>query len=567
MRKVLLVSGRTSSGKSGLARRLSEEYGYFPIRTSEILRQIAHERGVKVDRNSLQRLGDELDADTDHRWVLDRVAPIIANTLEGTPIVIDCVRTAGQLKHFRSFRDYDVIHAHLYAPATELTERFLQAHPRMDPANILKKYRAADLMKNHSDIVFFKNDADVRINTGRTDSRDTLIRVAARLGLLSPSDTKCVDVIVGGQYGSEGKGHVAAYLSKEYDVLVRVGGPNAGHSVSSGSGVYVYHQLPSGSKDTDAKLLLGPGMTINVDKLLREIADCGVTPERLFIDPQAMIISDRDIASEKGLVATIASTGQGGGAAAARRITDRKDQGLVLARDVPQLLPYVGDGPNYRGSTSKQLEVAYSQGLSILLEGTQGSALSLFHGQYPYVTSRDTNVAGCLSEAGISPSRVRRILMVVRSTPIRVGDPDGSEGHTSGRLRRETTFEAVAKGARLDPAEVVRYEKTSTTNRPRRIGWFEWEQFRLACSLNGPTDIVLTFADYIDVKNREARRFEQLTEETIKFVEELERVSHAPVSLINTRFNREAESAYDIRSIIDRRSWLGRRRSADMSSK
>lgn len=436
---------------------------------------------------------------------------------------------------------------------------------RMDSKNILKKYRDADLMKNHDDIVFFKNDADVRINTGRTDSRDTLIRVAARLGLLSPSDTRCVDVIVGGQYGSEGKGHVAAYLSKEYDVLVRVGGPNAGHSVSSGSGVYVYHQLPSGSKDTDARLLLGPGMTINVKKLLKEIEDCGVSADRLYIDPQAMIIDERDIAAERGLVSVIASTGQGGGAAAARRITDRKDLKLVLARDVPELEQYVGVKPNYRGSTVRQLEMAYRQGHSILLEGTQGSALSLFHGQYPYVTSRDTNVAGCLSEAGISPSRVRRILMVVRSTPIRVGDPDGEAGHTSGRLKRETTFEAVAKGAKLDPAEVVRYERTSTTDRPRRIGWFEWEQFRLACSLNGPTDIVLTFADYVDVKNRDARRFEQLTEETIKFVEELERVSHAPVSLINTRFNREAESAYDIRSIIDRRSWLARRASGRVS--
>ena len=114
------------------------------------------------------------------------------------------------------------------------------------------------------------------------------------MGLHSPPDVRCVDVLVGGQYGSEGKGHVAAYLSREYDVLVRVGGPNAGHTVASRSGVYTYHQLPSGARDTDARLLLGPGMTVHVESLIKEIDECKVTPERLFIDPQVMIIEEED---------------------------------------------------------------------------------------------------------------------------------------------------------------------------------------------------------------------------------------------------------------------------------
>ena len=178
------------------------------------------------------------------------------------------------------------------------------------------------------------------------------------------------------------------------------------------------------------------------------------------------------------------------------------------------------------------MEIAYRAGQSILLEGTQGSGLSLYHGLYPHVTSRDTNVAGCMAEAGISPSRVRRILMVVRPTPICVGNPDG-EG-TSGPLKHEVTFEEVAKSAKLDPVEVTKLEKTSTTKRDRRVGWFEWEQFRQACALNAPTDIVLTFADYIDAKNQSARRFEQLTQDTIKFIEELERVARR-LCLLSTR--------------------------------
>jgi adenylosuccinate synthase len=274
-----------------------------------------------------------------------------------------------------------------------------------------------------------------------------------------------------------------------------------------------------------------------------------------------MIIEDEDLESERELVTKIASTGRGGGAAAARRITGRKPGKVRLARDVPELMPYVGDAPPYRGSTTARLERAYRKGYSILLEGTQGSGLSLFHGPYPHVTSRDTNVAGCLAEAGISPSRVRRILLVVRPTPIRVGDPDqktdGDE--TSGILKHETSFEEIATQAGLDPKEVQALEKTSTTHRARRVGWFEWDQFRYACSLNAPTDIVLTFADYINSQNERARRFEQLTPDTIKFIEELERIAQAPVSLINTRFPRNTDERIDLRTVIDRRNWTNRR--------
>lgn len=148
--------------------------------------------------------------------------------------------------------------------------------------------------------------------------------------------------------------------------------------------------------------------------------------------------------------------------------------------------------------------------------------------------------------------------MVVRPTPIRVANPDGNEGASSGRLKHETTFREIAHEVGLDPGELERNEKTSTTKRNRRVGWFEWEQFRSACALNAPTDIVLAFADYVSAKNRDARRFEQLTPETIKFVEELERVAQAPVSLINTRFPRGPEADGDIRTIIDRRNWTAR---------
>jgi adenylosuccinate synthase len=562
MRQIVLISGRICTGKSGLAKRLSDEFGYCRIQTSDILKKVATERGLRNDRISLQELGDLLDIETNHRWVLDQVMRVAESIQADAPVVVDNIRTFQQLEHFRRARVGEVIHAHLYAQRQHLEKRYKKKNDER-PDEAATNYSEADLLKNMDDVKKFMMDADVRINTSRTDGRDTLVRVAARLGLYSAPHVRCVDVLIGGQYGSEGKGHVAAYLAKDYDILIRVGGPNAGHTVSSASGVFTYHQLPSGAKDTDAKLLLGPGMTIYVPGLLKEIADCGVAPERLYIDPQAMIIEERDIAREKGIVDKIASTGRGSGAAAARRINGRGETSVRLARNIPELAAYVGNAHPYRGSTAIQLEQSFRRGEAILLEGTQGSGLSIFHGPYPHVTSRDTNVAGCLAEAGISPSRVRRILMVVRPQPIRVGNPDGNEGYISGQLKHEVDFKTIAEFAGLNPDDVLGYEKTSTTKRPRRVGWFEWEQFHHACALNAPTDIVLTFADYLSAANQSARRFEQLHIDTIKFIEELERVAQAPVSLINTCFPRDPNETIDLRTVIDRRNWTTRRTRAD----
>jgi adenylosuccinate synthase len=190
------------------------------------------------------------------------------------------------------------------------------------------------------------------------------------------------------------------------------------------------------------------------------------------------------------------------------------------------------------------LEEAYANRRKVLLEGTQGTGLSLYHGKYPYVTSRDTTVGGLLSEAGIAPNRVRKIVMVCRSFPIRVQNPANGN---SGPLSKEISWAQIAARSGISEAELRRNERTSTTNRKRRVGEFEWDLLRKASSLNGPTDIALTFADYLGVENTRARRFEQLTATTMRLAEEIERVAGAPVSLISTRF--------DLRSIIDRRAW------------
>ncbi len=193
------------------------------------------------------------------------------------------------------------------------------------------------------------------------------------------------------------------------------------------------------------------------------------------------------------------------------------------------------------------LDDSFRRGEKVFLEGTQGSGLSLHHGEYPYVTSRETSVSGCLAEAGIAPSRVRRIIMLIRSYPIRVG---GKE--ESGPMGIKISWAEVARRSGQSASRLRKAERTSTTNRLRRVAEFNWSLLRRAASLNGPTDIALSFADYISKENEQARRFEQLTDETIEFIEEIERVANAPVSLVVTRFK------HSERSIIDRRKWGSR---------
>ena len=114
-------------------------------------------------------------------------------------------------------------------------------------------------------------------------------------------------------------------------------------------------------------------------------------------------------------------------------------------------------------------------------------------------------------------------------------------------MTQEISMEEIARRSGKSVEEIQHTEITSTTYRKRRIGEFEWDLLRKATLLNGPTDIALTFADYLSAKNEKAKRFEQLTEETIRFIQEVERVAGVSVSLITTGFN--------YRSIIDRRSW------------
>lgn len=490
----------------------------------------------------MQDYGDSLDRRTRGAWIRDALTRSLTKLPESAKVVIDAVRKPEQIERLREAYGPRVFHIHLEAPLAVLTRRF----KKRDRPDFQESPSYTEVRKNKTEANVGKlgEIADIVIDTNGCTRDDVVVRAAAHLGLYDREYLRLVDVVIGGQYGSEGKGHIASYLAREYDVLVRVGGPNAGHKVFEEPTPYTFHHLPSGTRCTEAGLIIGPGAVIDVEGLLKEINDCQIDVKRLSIDPQVMIIEKRDVRSEeRTLEKDIGSTAQGVGYATSRRIIGRgrKQGGNVvrLARDIKILRPFLRE-------SYEQFERAFAEGKKILLEGTQGTGLSLYHGRYPHVTSRDTTVSGCLAEAGISPGRIRKIVMVCRTYPIRVGNAPIT-GQTSGFMSRPTSKAEIARRSGIPVSEIYQRERGSTTHRPRRVAEFDWALLRKAAALNSPTDLALTFTDYMDVKNRDARRFEQLADDTIRFVEEIERVINASVSLISTRFHS--------RSIIDRRRW------------
>lgn len=534
-RRVVVLSGRVASGKSSLADGLVSKHGALKLSTRHLLGSEAERRGqaIPADRRSLQEFGTFLDLETSGAWIVDALRRELEMGGHAKVVVVDSVRLATQLDALRMEFGRVIMHVHLTAFRADLEDRFAARNAPIDD-NVT--FEQVQMDSTEAQVESLASLSDLHVNTSTTDVQDVLVRCAAKIGMLAPLDRQLVDVIVGGQFGSEGKGNLAYFLAPEYDVLLRVGGPNAGHKVPTDP-VVTHRSIPSGAlANPTAKLLIGAGAIISTDVLAQEIADSGVSPDRISIDPQAMVVSKQDVADEALLKERIGSTGQGVGSALARKINGRSSNEVRLARDTPELSQFV------TRPIVDILEEAFSLDHRVLLEGTQGTGLSLHHGEYPFVTSRDTSATGCLSEAGIGLSRVRKIVMVIRSFPIRV------EG-TSGPIGTEVDWKTVATRSGLEEETLVEAEKSSVQRKLRRVAEFDWKALRKSAELNTPTDIALTFADYLNASNEKAFRYDQLHIATREFVEEIEAVTSAPVSLISGRFTK--------RSVIDRRRWRG----------
>lgn len=296
-----------------------------------------------------------------------------------------------------------------------------------------------------------------------------------------------IEVVVGAQYGSEGKGAVCAKLSAltaadDYGprVAVRVGGSQAGHTAVDADGRRwpLRHVPVAAVIDPKADLLIGPGSEIDLEVLDREIEqlhDAGhAVYHRLWVHPQATIIDPVHKATEAGVALTdrLGSTAKGVGAARAARV-------MRSARLYGQV-----DGP---AKTLINCDMAgiYSQYDTIQIEGVQGYALGLHAGWYPFCTSSDCAAVDFLAMAGVAAPWTHdvQVWMAIRPNPIRVAG-------NSGPMRDETTWEDLG----------LEQERTTVTNKVRRVGGWDLDLVAAAAKANGaprsPINGVLTMADH-----------------------------------------------------------------------
>lgn len=315
-------------------------------------------------------------------------------------------------------------------------------------------------------------------------------------------------VIVGGFFGDEGKGKIVSYLALKDNpsIVVRGGaGPNAGHTIADGDKVYKVRMLPSGFLNKSSKVMIGPGVVINPTILLKEINDFGVS-DRVFVDQRCGIIEETHVERDSVLKNTIGSTGSGTGPANA----DRAMRTLKLAKDIDSLSSYLKDVPT-------AVNQALDENKGVLVEGTQGTYLSLWHGTYPYVTSKDVTASGICSDIGLGPTRVDEVMVVFKSYVTRVGE---------GPLENELTSDTISKKGWSEWGTV--------TGRQRRAAEFSFSLAKKAIMLNSATQIAITKLDVLFPSCAHKTSYASLDGEAKSFIKNIEDKLGVPVTLIGT---------------------------------
>ena len=317
-------------------------------------------------------------------------------------------------------------------------------------------------------------------------------------------------VVVGGFFGDEGKGKIISYLAARDNphIVVRGGaGPNAGHTIRDGSRTYKVRMLPSGFLNGDSRIMIGPGVVVDPEVLLGEIAEFG-TAGRTFVDRNCGIIdeSHRKLDGRGDLKDKIGSTGSGTGPANA----DRAMRTLRLAWEEESLSGLTADVPAEIGR-------ALSGGENVLVEGTQGTFLSLWHGTYPFVTSKDVTASGICADVGLGPTRVDEVMVVFKSYVTRVG---------TGPLAKELSPEdAEARGWS---------EFGTVTGRQRRAADFDFDLARRAVMLDGATQVSITKLDVLYPECAGMTSYDELPGDARSFIGKIEERLHTPVTVIGT---------------------------------
>ena len=331
-------------------------------------------------------------------------------------------------------------------------------------------------------------------------------------------------VIVGCQWGDEGKGKIVDVLAEDVDVIARYqGGANAGHTVHIGEEQFILHQIPSGILHSGKRCLLGNGVVLDVLQFFEEyeaLAKRGIDVEgRVGVSERAHLLlpyhKALDRASEDKAAEKIGTTGRGIGPAyeakagrvgvrvadlrGGERMEKRVREGLERARqrigggpaqdqdgleaDVRKSLELGGRLLGMATDTGLEVTRALRAGKRVLLEGAQGTALDLDHGTYPFVTSSNTTAGGAGTGVGIGPTAIDSVVGVVKAYTTRVGNgplPSGFEPEMDQHIRD------------------LGGEYGATTGRPRRCGWFDAVLARYAARVNGLTGVAVTKLDVLD---------------------------------------------------------------------
>lgn len=330
-------------------------------------------------------------------------------------------------------------------------------------------------------------------------------------------------IIVGGQFGGEGKGKISAYLAKHerFPIVSRCGGVNSSHTVVEHGKVTRLRLLPTAAVVSEPKAILyGAGTLLHLPTLFREMANLNVARNRVVIDPRAGIITQECIEEQRRdeRYANLGSTLTGTGHASAWRSL----RSLQLAKDFPELKEMLGSVSIKLFETlHKNSQVRVQRRASILVEGHQGFGLSNYHGDYPYTSSRDCTTAALLSELGLAPTWPMRIVLVIKAFPTR---------NHAGTLSHElTTDEADAMG-------IIEYGGGSwgIRDRRRRVGIFDLAEVTRAVRINGATEIALTGVDYLDPGMEGATEVSRISKEVREFIRPIENLTKLRVRYLST---------------------------------
>ncbi len=328
-----------------------------------------------------------------------------------------------------------------------------------------------------------------------------------------------IDLIVGLQWGDEGKGKIVDLVAKNYDIVIRSqGGHNAGHTVVVDGKKYALHLLPSGVLNKNATNVIGNGVVVYPPQLIKEIKNFGEEiKKKLLISDKAHMILDHHIAIDQAREKlrgknAIGTTGRGIGPAYADKIA-RAGVRMGELKDIPKLLEklshyyemnkgyfdYLGVEIPSREKLESELKEWQDElgdmivdttkylwdnfDKNMLLEGAQATLLDIDHGTYPYVTSSNTIASGALTGSGIPPKKLNKVIGIAKAYATRVGNgpfPTEDLSEAGERIRKQ--------GA----------EFGTTTGRPRRCGWFDVVAAKYAVTLNGCDEVAIMKLDVLD---------------------------------------------------------------------